>query len=106
MQNKPEKTRKQIAKHNRNLSNVALSRFIQKIQYKAKQTGTVIEKTGEFQATTTICGVCGYKLPNKLDTNIRKWTCPSCGTVLDRDRNASNVIKMICKNTLPIWNGE
>ena len=105
MQKKQEKTRKQIAKHNRNLSSVAMYKFISMLQYKSKWTDTTINKTGQFQATTTICHKCGYKLPEKLETNIRNWRCPNCGELHDRDRNASKVIKLICLDMLPIYNG-
>lgn len=101
MQKKQEKTRKQIAKHNRNLSNVAMYKFSNMLKYKSQWGNTEILKTGAFQSTTTICSACGYKLPYKLDTNIRKWTCPNCKAEHDRDRNASKVIKLICLGHLP-----
>lgn len=103
MQKKQNKTRKQIAKHNKNLSQVAMYKFISMLKYKALWGQTNIQKTGKFQATTTICHKCGYKLPYVLDTSIREWECPNCGTIHDRDRNASEVIKLLCLNRLPVY---
>jgi putative transposase len=105
MQKKQNKTRKQIAKHNRNLSDVAMGQFATMLKYKASWLGTNIEYAGEFQATTTICHVCGYKLQQPLSTKIRIWKCPQCGTTHDRDKNASKVIKLVCKDELPVYSG-
>ena len=75
--------------------------FMEKMKYKASWTNTVLHKNDMFQASTTICHNCGYKLDKPLDTKYRSWTCPHCGSFLDRDTNAAIVIDMIGEDTLP-----
>ena len=36
-----------------------------------------------------LCNNCGYKNEKVKDLKIRKWKCPECGEVHDRDINAS-----------------
>ena len=38
--------------------------------------------------TSKTCNFCGY-VHNSLDVNTRYWTCPECGSGLDRDVNAA-----------------
>ena len=78
--------------HNRNLSDAALYDFLQMIKYKSEWYGTNIMQLGQYEASTIICSCCGYKR-EKLETNIRKWTCPECGASHDRDVNAAKVIE-------------
>ncbi|WP_218146731.1 zinc ribbon domain-containing protein [Nitrosomonas cryotolerans] len=34
------------------------------------------------------CSRCGHTV-NKMPLNVRKWTCPECGSIHDRDINAA-----------------
>ena len=44
-----------------------------------------------FYPSSKLCHCCGFKYSGlKLDE--RFWTCPECGTYLDRDENAANNI--------------
>jgi putative transposase len=45
-----------------------------------------------WEPTSQICADCGYRW-GKLDLSIRKLVCLACGTVQDRDRNASRNIE-------------
>lgn len=38
------------------------------------------------------CSTCGHKLDD-LSLSVRKWTCPECGSVHDRDVNAAMNLK-------------
>ena len=99
-----DKTRRQIATHNRNLSNAAMGKFCQMLEYKCGWTDTELTKIGQFQASTTVCHKCGYKLGHSLETKYRSWTCPNCNSELDRDLNAAKVIDLIAENMLPECN--
>ena len=71
------------------------------LTYKAEWCDVKIQKIDQFQASTTICHKCGYKLDHALDVKYRTWTCPGCKTELDRDFNAAKVIDMVAENILP-----
>ena len=88
----PENTNKQIHKHNKNLSEAAMYDFLSMIKYKTEFYNTCLEPIGRFEASTCVCSVCGHKVP-KIDMKIRKWKCPNCGTINDRDQNAAEVIR-------------
>lgn len=53
--------------------------------------------------TTQDCSICGYRVPKTLVERLH--VCPNCGTVMDRDYNAANVIelKAFGTNTVGVW---
>jgi putative transposase len=67
------------------------SAFVTMLEYKATLYGRYFARIGRFEPTSQVCSVCGVKDGPK-PLNVRVWTCPHCGTVLDRDVNASNNI--------------
>jgi putative transposase len=67
------------------------SAFVNMLEYKAKLYGRYFAKIGRFEPTSQLCSACGVKDGPK-PLNVRVWTCPHCGTVLDRDVNAANNI--------------
>ena len=79
------------------LKNHKLAKFIQDasfgtfcnmIKYKSEQKHRVYLKIDRFYPSSKLCHHCGYKYTGlKLDE--RFWTCPECGTYLDRDENAA-----------------
>ena len=77
------------------LADVSLYSFKQMLEYKAERLGKNILYIGQFEPSSQICHVCGYRNSETKDLKVREWTCPSCGTVHDRDLNASINIKNI-----------
>lgn len=59
------------------------------ISYKAEWNNRKYIKIGRFTKSSQPCHVCGYINPNIKDLSVREWVCPQCGTVHDRDINAS-----------------
>ena len=73
------------------ISDVSWSSFVQKLMYKAKWFGRKIVEIDRFFPSSQICHTCGHR-DGKKPLAIRVWTCSSCGTILDRDINASKNI--------------
>ena len=42
-----------------------------------------------FYSSSQLRSSCGARWSGTKDLSVRKWTCPVCGTVHDRDRNAA-----------------
>ena len=73
----------------KSISSVSWSKFFTMLEYKAKWYGRIITKAPTFYPSSQMCSCCGYKNTDVKDLKIRKWTCPQCGTVHDRDFNAA-----------------
>lgn len=59
------------------------------LEYKAEWNNRQYIKIGRFTKSSQPCNVCGYVNTDTKDLSVRKWTCPQCGTVHDRDINAA-----------------
>ena len=73
-----------------------LSRFIEKLKtkytwHKPNAEGVVFV---DAYNTSKTCHHCGFVNEN-LDAKTRNWTCPECGTLLDRDINSAiNILNL------------
>ncbi|HEY2086562.1 MAG TPA: RNA-guided endonuclease TnpB family protein [Mycobacterium sp.] len=65
--------------------------FRRVIGEKAAKYGRTMHPVSRWLASSKTCSVCGHQLA-KLALHVREWTCPTCGTEHDRDRNAAEVI--------------
>ncbi|MCD8205825.1 MAG: transposase [Clostridia bacterium] len=74
--------------------NAAFDHFRSMLEHQALLTGKVVSYIPAYTKTTYCCHVCGKEYEYK-STKIRGWTCPKCGTVLDRDVNAAINIRNI-----------
>jgi len=77
---------------NRNLAkaiqNVAWSRFVDMLEYKADYYGRIFQKVSRTYPSSKTCSGCGY-INKDLKLSDRFWYCPQCNTLHDRDENAS-----------------
>ena len=70
----------------------AWSEFRRQLEYKCARHGRVFLLAPRFYTTTQTCSMCGQRseITKGLENlSVREWTCPHCGTVLDRDVNAA-----------------
>ena len=65
--------------------------FTSFLQYKLNWYGGKLVKVDRFFPSSKTCNCCKHRI-NKLNLSQRIWTCPNCGTVLDRDLNAAKNI--------------
>jgi len=70
------------------ISDLAFYQFRTFLDYKSKWYGRDLVIANKYFASTKICGECGFKNMN-LTLKDRSYTCPSCNSQLDRDKNAA-----------------
>ena len=82
------------------VSDVAFGELCRQIEYKSKLNGVKVSKADRFYPSSKTCSVCGnIKLDLKLSD--RTYYCEKCGTVIDRDYNASlNLLSLIIKKQI------
>ena len=75
-----------IAKH---LNQVPIREFIRVLKYKSNWLGKKVIEINKYYPSSQCCNRCDYKNEEVKDLSVRKWTCPECGLIHDRDINAS-----------------
>ena len=75
-----------IAKH---LKNLPIREFIRVLKYKSNWLGKKVIEINKYYPSSQCCNRCGFKNEEVKDLSVRKWTCPRCGLIHDRDINAS-----------------
>jgi len=76
----------------KSIADASWSKFVHFLKYKADWYGVNIIQIGRFEPSSKMCSCCGVMNKN-LKLRHRKWKCLNCGTVHDRDVNASINIK-------------
>ena len=75
-----------VAKH---LKNIPIREFIRVLKYKSNWLGKRVIEINKYYPSSQCCNRCDYKNEEVKDLIVRKWTCPRCGLIHDRDINAS-----------------
>lgn len=65
------------------------AKFIEMLKYKASWYGNTIVVVPKDFPSSEICSKCGYVNTAVTKLTIRKWECPYCKEIHDRDINAS-----------------
>lgn len=89
---------KEMSKYNlgKSICDLGYSKFIKQMQYKTEWQGKHLIFADKWFASSKICHNCGYKY-KELTLSERKWTCPNCHSVIDRDLNAAINLKELGK---------
>lgn len=87
----------------KSVQDASFGTFCNMIAYKSKEQNRTYVKISTFYPSSRLCHCCGYK-NTSLTLADREWTCPNCGTYLDRDNNAAiNILqeglKILSRNT-------
>lgn len=81
-------------KLSRSIASVSWSKFFSMLEYKAAWYGCTIIRVPTMYPSSQTCSVCGYKNPLVKNLSVRRWECPVCHTVHDRDENAAvNILR-------------
>lgn len=76
----------------RSIADAGWGELVRQLEYKANWYGRTVVKVDRWFPSSKTCPACGHKL-DELLLDIRKWTCPKCGTEHDRDiAAAQNVL--------------
>lgn len=84
-----------LKNHNlaRSIQELSISKFVSILKYKLEWNDRDFVQIDRFFPSSKKCNVCG-DINHNLTLKDRTWKCPSCGTLHDRDVNASkNILK-------------
>lgn len=85
------------------ISEVSWSKFRTMLKYKASWYGKQVVVAAKNFPSSQLCSECGYRNKAVKDLSVRQWKCPECGTVHDRDFNASTNLKNEALRLLNRW---
>ncbi len=80
-----------LRKLSRRITYAGWGMFRHQLEYKAAWSGKTVRIIGRFAPTSRVCP-CGY-YNHAMTLADRRWECPACGTLHDRDILAANNIK-------------
>jgi len=72
----------------RKIGDLSRSQFMEIIKHVANGKGKTIGLIGRFYPSSKTCFDCGH-IHQCLKLSDRRWVCPDCGTIHDRDHNAA-----------------
>ena len=80
------------------VSDVAFGELLRQIEYKSAYNGVTVQKADRFYPSSKTCSVCGH-VKHDLKLKDRTYRCDKCGSVIDRDYNASLNLLSLLSNT-------
>ena len=80
------------------ISDAAFFEFRRQIDYKAKRYACKVTIAPRFFPSSKLCSKCGQSNEN-LTLRDRVWTCPECGAVHQRDRNAAQNLASLAESS-------
>lgn len=89
IENLDVKSMYQVHKIAKCLKNVPIREFIRVLKYKSNWLSKKVIEINKYYPSSQSCNRCGFKNEEVKDLSVRKWTCPRCGLIHDRDINAS-----------------
>ena len=75
----------------KSIQELSLYEFRRQLEYKCKQYGRQLIIIDRFYPSSKTCHNCGHVYKD-LKLNERKWICPHCKSLIDRDYNAAQNI--------------
>jgi putative transposase len=83
----------------RKISDLGHSQFVGILKHQCAKTGCKVVEIPRFYPSSKTCSDCGY-VNSTLSLSERTWTCPECGVIHDRDKNAAVNIHRVGASTL------
>ncbi|TCL18353.1 IS605 OrfB family transposase [Azotobacter chroococcum] len=66
--------------------------FVRQLEYKGEWAGRQIVQIDRWYPSSKRCACCGHIL-ERLPLDVRRWSCPECGSEHDRDVSAAINVK-------------
>lgn len=73
----------------RSIVSASWSKFFTMLEYKSSWYGNDLIRVPTMYPSSQTCSCCGYRNPLTKKLSVRRWECPNCHTIHDRDHNAS-----------------
>jgi putative transposase len=73
----------------RSIASISWSRFFSMLEYKSAWYGNDLIRVPTMYPSSQMCSCCGYRNPLTKKLSVRRWECPNCHAIHDRDHNAS-----------------
>lgn len=70
------------------VEDASMSEMVRQLEYKCARHGRRFVKIDRWFPSSKTCSCCGHVL-EELSLSIRRWECPVCATLHDRDVNAA-----------------
>ncbi|GAB3481947.1 hypothetical protein GCM10027398_38590 [Azotobacter salinestris] len=80
------------AKLSKAIADAGWGELVRQLEYKGGWAGRQIVQIDRWYPSSKRCSCCGHTL-ERLPLDVRRWSCPECGTEHDRDVNAAINIK-------------
>lgn len=78
----------QCLKLGKKLHDNGFGQFRVVLENKLRDKGSILIKVGKYYPSTKKCHCCGF-CNSDIKLEDRKWVCPNCGVMHDRDENAA-----------------
>jgi putative transposase len=88
----------------RAISDVGFYEIRRQLEYKTAWYGGTVLVASRWYPSSKLCHRCGFKNED-LKLTAREWTCPQCGSSLDRDVNAACNLAALAANSSESLNG-
>lgn len=76
------------------IQDVSWGEFTRQLKYKAEWNDRIYHKINPWFASSQLCSECGSKNKEVKCLSVREWVCTECGSIHQRDENASkNILK-------------
>lgn len=72
----------------RSMSDASIGQAARMLEEKAERYGKRVERIDRWFPSSKMCSACGH-IQKTMPLSVRNWSCPSCGTLHDRDVNAA-----------------